>query len=183
MYLSYFTRFDKGGSSLATKIKKTYSVDSKIVDKFQECCKQNGKEYSESLEFLMKLYIEKQGNIMLDDIYAPRLNALFSRTMEKAVDRIAGMVSNVNVDILASMFLQTAVHKKTLLGLESTFDHYLLDEILNPARGSLAQDYKGVEDANNLLTGARNAARKQIAKDIKARVEAKKEEKENGGNG
>jgi hypothetical protein len=159
---------------VATKIKKTYSIDSKIAHEFSKCCRQNGKEYSEALENLMKLYIEKQGNILLDDIYAPRLDALVSRTMEKAVDRIAGMVNNVNVDILASMFLQTAVHKKTLLGLEETVDHYLAEELLNPARETLAKEYKAVEDANNLIPGARNAARKQIAKDIRERAEAKK---------
>lgn len=161
---------------MAVKTKKTYSLDTKVVNEFSKCCKENGKEYSEVLEQLMKLYIEKQGNILLDDIYAPRLNALVSRTMEKAVDRIAGMVNNVNIDILASMFLQTAVHKKTLLGLENTIDHYLAEELLNPVRETLAKNYKAVEDANNLLPGARNAARKQIAKDIRERSEAKKAE-------
>jgi hypothetical protein len=159
---------------LATKIKKTYSIDSKVANEFSKCCKQNGKEYSEVLEKLMKLYIEKQGQILLDDIYAPRMDALVSRTMDKAVDRIAGMVNNVNVDILASMFLLTAVHKKTLLGLENIIDHFLAEELLNPVRETLAKNYKAVEDANNLIPGARNAARKQIARDIKERAELKK---------
>lgn len=159
---------------MAVKTKKTYSIDTKVANEFSKCCKENGKEFSEVLENLMKLYIEKQGNILLDDIYAPRLDALVSRTMEKAVDRIAGMVNNVNVDILASMFLLTAVHKKTLLGLENTIDHYLAEELLNSARETLAKDYKAVEDANNLIPGARNAARKQIAKDIRERTEQKK---------
>jgi hypothetical protein len=159
---------------MAVKTKKTYSIDTKVANEFSKCCKENGKEFSEVLEQLMKLYIEKQGNILLDDIYAPRLDALVSRTMEKAVDRIAGMVSNVNVDILASMFLLTAVHKKTLLGLEDTIDHYLAEELLNPARETLAKNYKAVEDANNLIPGARNAARKQIVKDIRERTEQKK---------
>lgn len=159
---------------MATKTKKTYSIDSKVANEFSNCCKQNAKEYSEVLEKLMKLYIEKQGKILLDDIYAPRLDALVSRTMDKAVDRIAGMVNNVNVDILASMFLLTAVHKKTLLGLENIIDHYLAEELLNSARETLVKNYKAVEDANNLIPGARNAARKQIARDIKERTEAKK---------
>lgn len=96
----------------ATKTKKTYSIDRKVVNEFSNWCKQIGKEYSEVLEKLMKLYIEKQGKILLDGIYIPRLDVLVSRTMDKAVDRIVGMVNNVNVDILANMLILTAVHKK-----------------------------------------------------------------------
>ena len=160
---------------MATKIQKLYSIDSKVVDDFQKCCKQNGKGYSEVMEELQKLYIEKQGNILLDDIYAPRVDAVVSRTMEKAIDRIAGMVHNINVDIIAAMYLQTALHKRGMQSTERILDHFLPDELLNPARDSLAESYRAVDDATNvLIPGSRNAARKQVAKDIKERAELKK---------
>jgi hypothetical protein len=160
---------------VATKIKKLYSIDSKVVDEFQKCCKQNGKDYSEVMEELQRLYIERQGNILLDDIYAPRLDALVSRTLDKAIDRIAGMVHNINVDILATMYLQTALHKKGMQSTERILDHFLPDELLNPARTSIAESYRAVDDATNvLIPGSRNAARKQVTKDIKERTELKR---------
>lgn len=161
---------------MATKIKRTYTIDSKVEDEFAKVCKQNKKHKNEIVEILMKLYIEKQGKILLDDIYAPRVDALLSRRLDKVADQIKGMINNVNVDILATQFLVTGALKKSLLGFEDIIAMYFADELLNPDRGSIANSYKAIEDANKLLPGSRNAARKQIAMDKKERAEAKKKE-------
>lgn len=160
---------------MAVKEKKTYNIDSKIAKEFQATCKQNDKKYNEVIEVLMKLYIEKQGKILLDDIYAPRLDALVGRRMDKAVDRMAGMLYETQVDILATQFLITGALKKSLSGFEDIIDIYFLDEILNPDRGSVADNYNNMEDANKLLPGARNAARKVISNDIRERKNKKEE--------
>lgn len=160
---------------MAVKTKKTYNIDSKIAKEFQATCDQNDKFYNEVIEVLMKLYIEKQGKILLDDIYAPRLDALVGRRMDKVADRIAGMINNVNVDILATQFLVTGVLKKSLTGFEDIIDMYFLDEILNPDRGSVGDNYDNMGDAKKLIPGARNAARKQITDDIRERAKKKRE--------
>lgn len=161
---------------MAVKEKKTYNIDSKIAKEFQATCKQNDKKFNEVIEVLMKLYIEKQGKILLDDIYAPRLDALVGRRMDKLRDSLAGMINNVNVDILATQFLITGALKKSFQGTEEIIDMYFLDSILNPERVSMGDNYNNMEDANRMIPGARNAARKQISADIRERAKKKKEE-------
>lgn len=161
---------------MAKKEKSTYSMDAKVVSDFKKICKQNGVEYSETIEDLMKVYIEKSGQILLDDIYAPRINELMNRTMEKQFDRIAGMIYNINVDVGATLQLMPSVYKKTMVSIENTLNEFINEQLLVPERESLADQFMVGREGQTMITTARNVMRKEMnerrLKDIQEKKEA-----------
>lgn len=161
---------------MAKKEKSTYSLDAKVVADFKKICKQNDVEYSLTIEELMKVYIEKSGQILLDDIFAPRLDAMMNRTMEKQFDRVAGMVYNLNVDVGAILQLMPSVYKKTMVSIEDTFNEFVNEQLLVPERESLADKFRVGHEGQTMITTARNFTRKEIndrrLKDIAEKREA-----------
>lgn len=160
---------------MAVKIKKLYSIDSKVVKSFEESCKQNGVEYSSAVEDLMKVYFEKNSQILLDDIYAPRINEMFNRTMEKNIDRIMGVLANMQIDLGASLHLFPAMYKKTMASFENTLDEFINEELLIPDRQSLADEFKVGKEGKQIIDTVRSVSRNEIAERRKQVMKEKRE--------
>lgn len=159
---------------MAHKVRKNYSLDEGTVLKFQEICKKQKKEFSEVVEMLMEDYIAKDGQILIDDIYAPRMEAVVSRTMKKEIDRMAKMLYNINVDVTAGLYAFPALYKKTMGSVEDTFNHYVNEQLLTPNRQSLAKQFAIAEDGERIIQAVRNFARN----DIKTRQQEKLSEQQ-----
>lgn len=163
---------------MATKTKKLYSIDSKIADEFMKICKRNDQEFSGVVEEFMKLYIRKDGEVLFDDLYAPRIDQVVSRRIDKGLDRIAAMINNVNVDVTAALLMFPSVYKKTMVSIEDTLNEFVIQEVLKPTRQPLAQDFMVGQDGQVMIQTARNAARKNLnEKRIKAMQEKQESEK------
>lgn len=159
---------------MAKKIRKNYSIDSSTISKFHEICNNKGQEYSATVEQLMEWYIAQDAQIMMDDLYAPTIGRTVKREVEKLADRIFGTLYKLQVDSKANMYLQAALHKNTLTGVENIFDNALVEEILDPNRESLSEDWKVSQEGLQMIQNATNISHRQLKKERQEEMQAKK---------
>jgi hypothetical protein len=160
-----------GGEFMARKQRKLYSLDEGIVQEFEKVCKKKDLEFSAAVQQLMEQYIAQDGQIMLDDLYAPRINELVKRTVVKEVDRIASMMYNLQVDVTANLYSIPAMYKKSLGSVENTFNEYLNPQLLNPNRVSAAQQFEFNKDGQAMISNLRNFARNDMKQKKKTKEE------------
>lgn len=158
---------------MAKKIRKNYSIDSSTVSKFHEICTNKGQEFSETVEQLMEWYIAQDAQIIMDDLYAPTIGRTVKREVEKLADRLFGSLYKIQVDAKANMYLQAALHKNTLAGIESVFDDYLVEEILDPDRESISEDWKVSQEGLQMIQNATNISHRQLKKDRQEEMKSK----------
>jgi hypothetical protein len=149
---------------MAKKERKHYYIDGGVISEFEKVVKRKGYENnSAAVEDLMKWFVAHDGQILMDDLYAPRISALVKRTMEKEIDRLAGMLYNVNVDVTANLYGQTAMHKKMLQDVEKIINRYINAQLLNPNPNPVSETFTVKDDGERIVTSMRKFARKDIA--------------------
>lgn len=158
---------------MAVKTRKNYSLDGGIVSEFQKVCMNNGKEYSETVEELMKMYIAKDGQLLMDEMHAPLIEKILDRRLNKLFDQVKGMVYNQSVDIKLIPYLLISLHKHSLENLEQVLDETFVTQILEPERESFADEWEPNQQGIQMLQNATGIAHKQIQekrqRDIKKR--------------
>lgn len=147
---------------MAKKQRKIYSLDMGVVEQFEKICKKKDTEFSAAVQGMMEHWIAKDGELTMDDLYAPRISGLVKRTVQDEVDRIAKMLYNINVDVTANLYAIPAMYKKNLKSVEHTFNHYLDERVLNPKRVSAAEQFNYAEDGQKIIADVRNFARNDI---------------------
>lgn len=156
---------------MARKLRKLYSLDEGLVQEFEKICKKRNIEYSFAIGELMESFVAKDGEILMDDLYAPRINELIKRTMEKQIDRVMGGMYNLQTDVTANLYSVPSLYKKQLRSIETTFNDYMNPKILNPNRISHAEQFSFNEDGQKMISNLREYARK----DMKAKKKMKEE--------
>jgi hypothetical protein len=147
---------------MGRKTRKNYSVDEGVAVQFQKICKKNEKEYSAVIEDLMKEYVARDGQALMDDLYAPRIQVLVEKTVRKEIDRLARMLYNINVDVTAGLYAFPAMYKKTMNSIETTLDQYINEQLLSPNRKPLSQEFKVGEEGERIIDTIRNYSRKSM---------------------
>lgn len=151
---------------MGKKERKTYNLDSGIVKEFEQIAKKRGLKYSELLEQLLEQFIAKDGEMFVDDLYAPRLNELVQSTVRKEVDRACGMISNLHVDSNAVLIAVPALYKKLMQGLESTLENMLLENLLKEDTDRehplVSHAWRNKTDGAQMLQALRNNSRTDI---------------------
>jgi hypothetical protein len=155
---------------MGVKERSTYNLDSGIVNDFKKICKKRGKKYSEQLEQILEQFIAKDGEMFMDDLYAPRLNDLVKNNVRKEVDRVCGMINNLHVDSNASLIGTFALYKWMQESMETTIESYLRaflsEDVLKDEKYRIIQrpseslTYDG--DGKEMIQNLRNTSRDDI---------------------
>jgi hypothetical protein len=148
---------------------KFFRIDSSLTDEFVKICKRKKTEQSDEIEALLKQYIAKDGEITIDDIYAPRIAQAVKVAVDDQVNRIAKMLYNINVDVTSILYGMPAIHKKDLKALEDTIEMFVNPQLLNPKRTPQSTHFEFNKDGRNMIQNLRDFARN----DIKQRKNAK----------
>lgn len=156
---------------MARKQRKLYSLDEGLVQEFEKICKKRDMEFSAAVSQMMEDFVAKDGEMVMDELFAPRTNEMIRRTVIKEVDRIASMMYNLQVDVIANLYAVPSLYKKQLRSIETTFNEYMNEKILNENRVSHAEQFSFNEDGLKMVANLREYARK----DMKAKKKVKEE--------
>ncbi|PEU54962.1 hypothetical protein CN395_25060 [Priestia megaterium] len=121
---------------MAKKQQKNFTVDSKTAKEFQAYCKVNGVHESHIVEEFMESYISNNQIKYYDDIQAPRINELVSRTIQKEIERVIKLNRVLERYIKAAIAGIAVSHSHQLEALENVIQSVLREELLDPERGT-----------------------------------------------
>ncbi|MDQ0808045.1 hypothetical protein [Priestia megaterium] len=116
---------------MGVKERKTYNLDSGVVRKYEFICKKKGVKYSEQLEKVLEHFIAKDEEMFVDEIHAPRIEALVENVLNKHTNRLAAMIHNNHVDSKASLIGLPIIYKRLVGLIEAAIRKHINDELLS----------------------------------------------------
>lgn len=143
---------------MAIKQQKNLRIDMGIAEQFAKICKKNGVDQNSQMEDLMKQYIARDGQILFDDIYAPRIEAATERAMDKQITRMIKMLNKVQIDSTASLYSHPAFYNQTIKGIEDVLNEFLDARVLNPHRTAISSKYSVSSNGKQAVRSLRNIA-------------------------
>ena len=154
---------------MAVKVKKTYSIDSGTAQKFQEVCKRKDLEYSDTLEKFMEDFIRKDGEALIDDLYAPRIAAMVRNEIKNETQGIRSMLHNQHVDIAAILLSIPSVYLKNAEFLENLLDTWINPQLLvdGPEREYVSNNFSYNVHGWEMVENLQNFAQKYLSKKAK----------------
>jgi hypothetical protein len=147
---------------MARKKQKLLRIDESILNEFEKICKKKKSEYSYEVEQMMKDYIARDGQKLVDELYAEQIGKAVKSAMDDQVNRLAKMIYNVNVDTTAVLNSVPAIYKKNLKAIETTFENFMNEQLLSPERSSQADHFDYNSDGQKMVSNLRNHARNDI---------------------
>jgi hypothetical protein len=127
----YFKMIKKELYQMGVKERKTYNLDSGVVQKFEKICKKKGLSYSGQMEMILEHFIAKDDEKFVDEIHAPRIEALVENVLNKHTNRIIGTIHNSHVDSKAVLIGLPTIYKKMIGVMEQSIRLHMNDELLN----------------------------------------------------
>ncbi|USK72633.1 hypothetical protein [Peribacillus asahii] len=126
---------------MARKRQKNLRIDEAILDEFEKIANRKKQQHNTEIEELMKAYIARDGQLIFDDLYAPRIEHAVKQAVESQINRLAKMIYQTQVDATASMYSAPVFHIESLRGIENILETYIRPEVLNPSRVKVSDQY------------------------------------------
>ena len=152
---------------MGVKERKTYNLDAGVVKKFEQICKKKKVKYSEQLEKILEQYIAKDNEMFMDEIYAPRIEALVEQVLNKHTNRMAAMIHNVHVDTKANLIGLPIIYKKLIGVIEASLRLHMNQELLNEVETTLQSKYGSEVLALKMMGDWRTNAKGMVIEETK----------------
>lgn len=146
---------------MGVKVKKLYSLDASLVKEFEAICQKKGMNFSEQLEEIMKQFIVADTANMVDDLHASRIGYAVKKAVQDEINRLAGMIYNVQVDATAALYGVPRLQQKQLEVLEGTLERYLNPNTLSPKRELLSKKFSFSDHGQRIIHDLRQYARNE----------------------
>lgn len=159
---------------MAKKANKHFRLDEGILNEFVKITKKKKAIQSEEVEEMMKQYISRDGEMIFDDLYAPRISHAVKQAVDEQINRLAKMIYKTQVDATASLYSAPVFHNQTLKGIEDVLDMYINGQLLNPNRQRISENHTLNTNGKNAIHNLRKIAltdhKEQKSKDSKEAV-------------
>ncbi|KZD70933.1 hypothetical protein [Bacillus cereus] len=146
---------------MGVKKKKLYSLDSGLVKEFEAICQKKGVNFSEQVEELIKQFVISDTANMVDDLHASRIGHAVKKAVDEQVNRLAGMIFNVQVDVTAALHGIPRLQQKQMEIMETTLERYVAPNVLNPQRELLAKKFNHDVHGQRIIHDLRQYARNE----------------------
>lgn len=157
---------------MATKVQKNLRIDAGILSEFEKIAKRKKQNHNAEVEELMKQYIARDGQMLFDDLYAPRIAHSVKQAVDEQINRLAKMIYKTQTDATAALIAAPVFHTQTIKGVEDVLDMYLNSQLLNPNRIRISNE---LSNANNGKTAVARL-RKMAFSDHQEQKKAQKNE-------
>jgi hypothetical protein len=144
------------------KKSKHLRIDEGILNEFEKIAKRKKSQHNTEVEEMMKQYIALDGQMLFDELYAPRLEHVIKRVFDQETHRIMGMLYNVHRDATAALYANPIFHNKILEGVEKIIESFIQPALLNTDRNSIAQNYDFNTNGKNAVDHLRKIAHSDI---------------------
>ncbi|MEP9409497.1 hypothetical protein ABKP09_24785 [Peribacillus frigoritolerans] len=152
---------------MGVKERKTYNLDSGVVEKFEKICKKKGLSYSGQMEMILEHFVAKDDERFVDEIQAPRIEALVERALNKHTNRMAAMIHNSHVDSKAVLIGLPTIYKKMIGVMEASIRLHMEDELLADVETTLQSKYGSEALAMRMMGEWRTVAKEMVIEESK----------------
>lgn len=152
---------------MGVKERKTYNLDSGVVQKFEKICKKKGLSYSGQMEMILEHFVAKDDEKFVDEIHAPRIEALVENVLNKHTNRIIGTIHNSHVDSKAVLIGLPMIYKKMIGVMEASIRLHVNDELLADVETTLANKFGSEALAMRMMGEWRSVAKEMVIEESK----------------
>lgn len=171
-------------NKMARKKDVHYKIDEGIVNEFTkiiESKKKNDKDrtitYSGVIEEMMKNYIALDGQLLVDEIHAPRIGYAVKKAVDDQMQRLIKMISKTQLEATAALYSAPLFHHETLKGMEEILENYMNTQLLDPARTRIADKksfntngLQSIQTLRNIAVNDRKAQMKRKSEEEKSNI-------------
>ncbi|MED3561487.1 hypothetical protein [Bacillus xiapuensis] len=143
---------------MARKRQKNIRIDEGILAEFEKIANRKKQQHNTEIEELMKQYIARDGQMLADDIYAPRISKSVEMAVEKQINRLAKMIYKTQVDSTASLYGSPVFHTQMLRGMEDILDTFLDTRLLRQDRVRISDQYSLANNGKQAVKNLRKMA-------------------------
>lgn len=143
---------------MATKTQKNIRIDAGILDQFEKIANRKKQHHNAEIEELMKQYIARDGQLLFDDLYAPRIAHSVKQAVEEQINRLAKMINKTQIDSTASLYSAPLLHNQVVRGMEDVLDMYLNGQLLNQNRVRISDRFTLAANGKTAVRNLRNLA-------------------------
>lgn len=143
---------------MAKKVQKNLKLDAGILAEFEKIANRKKEHHNTEIEELMKQYIARDGQMLFDDLYAPRIAYSVEKAVDKQVNRLAKMIYQTQVDASAALYSSPVFHIEMLKGVEEIMESYLDPRVLNPNRPKISNKFTFNENGKRAVASLRKIA-------------------------
>ncbi|MED1205595.1 hypothetical protein [Heyndrickxia acidicola] len=144
---------------MATKVQKNLRIDAGILAEFEKIANRKKQNHNAEMEELMKQYIARDGQILYDDLYAPRIAQAVKNAVDEQINRLAKMIYKTQVDATAALYSAPVFHTQTLKGMENVLEAFLDKRLLDPNRLRPSDQYTFSGNGKPAVSNLRKIAR------------------------
>jgi hypothetical protein len=152
---------------MGVKERKTYNLDSGVVQKFEKICKKKGLSYSGQMEMILEHFIAKDDEKFVDEIHAPRIEALVENVLNKHTNRIIGTIHNSHVDSKAVLIGLPTIYKKMIGIVEQSIRLHIDKQLLADVETTFQDKYGSEALALRMMSDWRTVAKEMVIEESK----------------
>ncbi|USK77779.1 hypothetical protein [Peribacillus frigoritolerans] len=143
---------------MAKKVQKNLKLDAGILAEFEKIANRKKEHHNTEIEEMMKQYIARDGQMLFDDLYAPRIAYSVEKAVDKQVNRLAKMIYQTQVDATAGLYSSPVFHIEMLKGVEEIMESYFDHRVLNPNRPKVSNKFTFNENGKKAVANLRKMA-------------------------
>lgn len=143
---------------MAKKQQKNIRIDKTVLDEFAKIADRKGQHHNIEIEEMMKHYITRDGQLVFDDLYAPRIAHAVKQAVDEQINRLAKMIYKTQVESTASLYSTPVFHNTLLKNVEDVLETFLHPRLLSESRTRISDKYSKNENVHHAVRNLRKMA-------------------------
>lgn len=143
---------------MARKQQKNIRIDQGVLSEFEKIANRKKQHHNVEIEELMKQYIARDGQLLFDDLYAPRIAHSVKQAVDDQINRLAKMIYKTQVESTAALYATPVFHNQIVKGVEDVLEMFLDARILNQNRIRISDQYSISSNGKQAVKNLRKMA-------------------------
>lgn len=143
---------------MARKQQKNIRIDQGVLSEFEKIANRKNQHHNAEIEELMKQYIARDGQLLFDDLYAPRIAYSVKQAVDDQINRLAKMIYKTQVESTAALYATPVFHNQIVKGVEDVLEMFLDARILNQNRIRISDQYSISSNGKQAVKNLRKMA-------------------------
>ena len=147
---------------MARKVQKNVGIDAGVLAEFAKIADRKKQNHNAEIEAMMKDYIARDGQMLADDIYAPRIAQAVKLAVQGEINRLAKMIYQTQINSSASLYSGSLLHIENMKNIEELLETYFDPRLLNPNREKLSTKFSFEKNGKTAIAKFRKIAHDDV---------------------
>jgi len=158
----YFKICSKRRLIMAKKRQKNIRIDAGVLDAFEKIAGRKGQHHNAEIEEMMKSYIARDGQLLVDEVYAPMIAQAVKIAVQAEINRLAKMIYQAQINSSASLYSGSLLHIENFKNIEELLETYFDTLLLNPERQKLSAKFSFEKNGKTAIAKFRKIAHDDV---------------------